>query len=58
MITVERAKLINKWLDIHCCKCANNSDKENGFVNCQAKCEVEKDVGISCIHYEREEEEE
>ena len=51
-MTVERAKAINEWLDIHCPKCANNDDRGTGFVNCQTECEVQKDVGISCIHYE------
>ena len=54
-MTAERAKAINEWLRIHCQKCANNDDKGTGFVNCQAEGEVEKDVGIACIHYEQEE---
>ena len=57
MMTVERARLINRWLKVHCRKCVNNDDKGTDFVNCQAECEVEKYVGISCIHYEEEREE-
>lgn len=52
MMTTERLGLINKWLDEHCRTCANNDDRGTEFVNCQAECEVEKDVGIACIHYE------
>lgn len=51
-MTAEREKAINAWLGIHCPKCANNDDRGTGFVNCQAEGEVEKDVGIACIHYE------
>ena len=58
MMTAERAKLINKWLEIYCHKCVNNDDKGTGFTNCQAECEVEKDIGIACIHYEEGEESE
>lgn len=52
MMTVERARAINEWLGIHCRKCVNNDDRGTGFTNCQAECEVEKNVGIACIHYE------
>lgn len=48
----EREKAINEWLGIHCRKCANNDDRGTDFVNCQAECEVQKDVGVACIHYE------
>ncbi len=51
-MTVEREKAINEWLDIHCPMCANNDDRGTDFLNCQAECEVEKDIGIACIHYE------
>lgn len=50
-MTAERAKAINDWLNIHCCNCIENDDRGTGFVNCQAECEVQNDVGISCIHY-------
>lgn len=51
-MTAEREKAINEWLGIHCPKCANNADKGTEFLNRQAECEVQKDVGIACIHYE------
>ena len=51
-MTEEREKAINEWLDTHCKKCINNKDKGTDFVNCQAECEVQKDTGIACIHYE------
>ena len=51
-MTAEREKAINEWLDIHCPKCAINADKGTYFLNCQTDCEVQKDVGIACIHYE------
>ena len=51
-MTAEREKEINEWLGIHCPKCANNDDRGTGFLNCQAECEVQKDIGIACIHYE------
>ena len=51
-MTTERAKAINEWLGIHCKKCVYNDTRETDIINCQAKCEVEKDVGIACIHYE------
>lgn len=51
-MTAERKKAIDKWLSAHCSKCAENDDRGTGYVNCQAECEVQKDVGISCIHYE------
>ena len=51
-MTAEREKAINEWLGIHCPKCANNDDRGTDFLNCQAECEVQKDIGIACIHYE------
>ena len=51
-MTVEREKAIDEWLSAHCLKCVENDDRGTGYVNCQAECEVQKDVGISCIHYE------
>lgn len=51
-MTKEREKKINEWLEVHCRKCANNDDRGTSFVNCQAECEVQKDIGIACIHYE------
>ena len=48
----ERQKTIDEWLSIYCQKCAENDDRGTGYVNCQAECEVQKDVGIACIHYE------
>ena len=51
-MTLERQKAIAEWLSAHCPKCAENDDRGTGYVNCQAECEVQKDVGISCIHYE------
>lgn len=51
-MTAEREKAINEWLDIHCRMCANNDDRGTDFLNCQAECEVQKDVGIACIHYD------
>lgn len=43
-MTAEREKAINEWLDIYCRKCANNDDRGTDFVNCQAECEVQKDI--------------
>ncbi len=57
-MTPERQKLINEWLKVYCQTCINNDDRGTGFVNCQAECEVQKDVGIACIHYEMEVEDE
>ena len=51
-MTAEREKAINEWLGIHCSKCVNNDDRGTDFLNCQVGCEVQKDVGIACIHYE------
>lgn len=51
-MTAERKKAIDEWLEINCRNCANNDDHGTEFVNCQAECEVQKDVGIACIHYE------
>ena len=48
----ERIRAINEWLDIHCRKCVYNDDRGTDFVNCQAECEVQKGVGIACIHHE------
>ena len=47
-----REEAISEWLNIHCPKCANNDDRGTDFLNCQAECEVQKDIGIACIHYE------
>ena len=58
MITPERQKLIDEWLSIYCQKCAENLDRGTEYVNCQAECEVQKDVGIACIHYEEYHEQE
>ena len=51
-MTAEREKAINEWLGTYCPKCANNDDRGTDFLNCQAECEVQKDIGIACIHYE------
>lgn len=51
-MTLKRQKAIDEWLSAHCPKCAENDDRGTGYVNCQAECEVQKDVGIACIHYE------
>ena len=51
-MTPERAKAINDWLGTYCRSCANNDDHGTEFINCQAECEVQKDIGIACIHYE------
>lgn len=51
-MTAEREKAINEWLGAHCPKCENNLDRGTDCINCQAECEVQKDVGIACIHYE------
>ena len=51
-MTAERKKAINDWLGEHCKTCAYNDDHGTEFVNCQAECEVQKDIGIACIHYE------
>ena len=59
-MTPERAKSINEWLNTHCQTCVENLDRGTGYVNCQSECEVQKDIGIACIHYEeyvREDEE-
>ena len=60
MIDAERQKKIDAWMDEHCQKCEYNNDREAGpeYLDCQAECEVEKDVGIACIHYEEHMEEE
>lgn len=52
-MTEERQKIINEWLSIHCQTCEFNDDRGTGYVNCQSECEVVKDIGIECIHYER-----
>jgi len=51
-MTAEREEAINEWLGVHCQTCMENLDRGTGFVNCQAECEVQKDIGIACIHYE------
>ena len=51
-MTPKRQKAIDEWLSTHCRKCAENDDRGTGYVNCQAECEVQKDVGIACIHYD------
>ena len=56
-MTAERAKAINDWLGKYCRTCMNNLDIGTDFINCQAECEVQKDVGIACIHYEEYEDE-
>lgn len=48
----ERQLEINEWCKSHCPKCEYNLDKGTEFVNYQAECEVQKDIGIACIHYE------
>ncbi len=48
----KRQALINEWLSTYCPSCVNNDDRGTRYVNCQAECEVQKDVGVSCIHYE------
>ena len=50
-MTTERAKAINEWLKTHCQTCAENLNKGTKFVNCQSECEVQKDIGVACIHY-------
>lgn len=51
-MTAERKQAINKWLDEHCRMCIYNDDRGTVFVNCQSECEVQKDIGIACIHYD------
>ena len=51
-MTDERSNAINEWLETRCKTCIENLDRGTEFVNCQAECEVQKDVGIACIHYE------
>lgn len=51
-MTAERQKAIDEWCNIHCQTCVENLDRGTGYLNCQAECEVQKDVGIVCIHYE------
>ena len=51
-MTPERQKAIDEWLSEHCQKCVENNDRGTGYVNYQAECEVQKDIGIACIHYE------
>lgn len=53
-MTPQRMALMNIWVRTHCTTCKNNLDKGTEHINCQAAYEVEKDVGIACIHYERE----
>ena len=52
METVERKIKQLEWQKNYCMNCENNLDKGTYFINCQAEYEVEKDVGIACIHYE------
>ena len=49
---LSRATAINEWLKTHCNKCEHNLDCGTGHVNCQSECEVQKDIGVECIHYE------
>lgn len=51
-MTAERQLAINDWLHTHCQSCVENLDRGTGFVNCQSECEVMKDIGIACIHYQ------
>lgn len=51
-MTTERQKAILDWCAEHCRTCVNNLDARTEFVNCQKELEVEKDVGIACVHYE------
>ena len=51
-MTAERQKAIDEWCNTHCQTCVENLDRGTGYLNCQAECEVQKDVGIACIHYE------
>ena len=53
-----RQELQAEWLKYYCPTCANNDDRGTEYCNCQAECEVEKDIGIACIHYEESEVEE
>lgn len=47
-----RQELQTEWLKAYCTTCANNDDRGTEYCNCQAEYEVEKDIGIACIHYE------
>ena len=47
-----RQELQTEWLKAYCPTCANNNDFGTKYCNCQAEYEVEKDIGIACIHYE------
>lgn len=49
---LSREQAINEWLKTHCNKCEHNLDCGTGHVNCQIECEVQKDIGVACIHYE------
>ena len=51
-MTEERQKAIDEWCKIHCQTCTENLDRGTGYLNCQAECEVQKDVGVACIHYD------
>lgn len=51
-MTADRQKAIDEWCDKYCRTCRNNDDMGTEYVNCQAECEVVKDVGIACVHYE------
>ena len=47
-----RQELQTEWLKEYCPTCANNYDRGTEYCNCQAEYEVEKDIGIACIHSE------
>ena len=51
-----RQELQTEWLKAYCPTCENNSDWGTKYCNCQAEYEVEKDIGIACIHYEERKE--
>ena len=51
-MTDERARAIEQWANNYCRTCENNDDKGTEYVNCQVEHEVQKDVGVACIHYE------
>lgn len=57
MDTAHREELQTEWLKAYCPTCANNDDRGTEYCNCQAEYEVEKDIGIACIHYEEYHEE-
>lgn len=51
-MTKERADAIREWANLYCRTCVHNDDRGTEFLNCQAEHEVQKDVGIACIHYD------